>query len=311
MRLSLRATMAALPAFTFAQATLADAPQVVTDIPPIHSLVSQVMAGVGAPDLLVEGGASPHDFQFGFDQATAVQEADLVVWMGPALTPWLEESLTNLAPDAPQLVLLDSEGWDPLEARDVAVFGGHDHDDHDDHAEGGNTKLDPHAWLDPQIAQVWVISIAAALSEADPENEALYGSNALATIADLRALEGEVSAILDAAPAGNIIVAHDAFQYFGTRFDRAAIAAIALDDASTPSPNRIEELQDLVTERNVSCVLSDPQTRSEWSDLIREGTDAGTALIDATGGTIETGPQQYRGTLLALATAYADCLSRT
>ena len=153
------------------------------------------------------------------------------------------------------------------------------------------------------------MSIAESLSAIDPENEALYASNALAAVANLQTLEGEVSAILDTAPAGNLIVAHDAFQYFGTRFDRTAVAAIALDDASTPSPDRIAELQELVAEKEVSCVLSDPQTRNEWSDLIREGTDAGTALADATGSALTSGTDQYRGTLLALATAYTSCLS--
>ncbi|MDA9208371.1 zinc transporter, partial [Octadecabacter sp.] len=75
------------------------------------------------------------------------------------------------------------------------------------------------------------------------------------------------------------------------------------------TPDRVEELQELVSEKNVSCVLSDPQTRSEWSDLIREGTDAGTALADATGGTLDAGPSQYQGTLINLANAYAACLS--
>lgn len=310
MRPMLRATIAALPAFTFAQATLADAPQVVTDLGPIHSLVSQVMAGVGEPDVLVTGNASPHDFQFGFDQASSVQNADLVVWVGGALTPWLDEALENLAPDAPQLVLLETEDWPALTLRDPDEFGGaHDHDDHDEHAEHSNSKIDPHAWLDPQVAQVWVVHIAEALSDVDPENAALYGSNALTTVAELQALEIEVSQILQDAPAGNLVVPHDAYQYFGTRFDRVAVAAISLDDASAPAPDRIAELQDLVAEQNVACVLSDLQTRVEWSDLIREGTDAGTALADPLGSTLDIGPSLYHTTLIDLANAYVECLS--
>lgn len=52
---------------------------VVNDIAPIQSLTAQVMEGVGSPNVLVSGGASPHDFQFTFAQANAVQNADLVI----------------------------------------------------------------------------------------------------------------------------------------------------------------------------------------------------------------------------------------
>ncbi len=71
--------------------------RVVTDIAPIQSLVAQVMDGVGTPDVLISGAASPHDFQFTFAQAQSVQDADLVIWMGDGLTPWLHESLETLA----------------------------------------------------------------------------------------------------------------------------------------------------------------------------------------------------------------------
>ncbi|MEC8960858.1 MAG: zinc transporter, partial [Pseudomonadota bacterium] len=40
----------------------ADVPQVTTDIPVTHSLVTRVMAGIGTPDLIVNRGASPHDY---------------------------------------------------------------------------------------------------------------------------------------------------------------------------------------------------------------------------------------------------------
>ncbi|WP_296420255.1 metal ABC transporter solute-binding protein, Zn/Mn family, partial [Pseudooctadecabacter sp.] len=120
MRLPLLTSLACLPL-----SATAEVPQVVTDIAPIHSLVSQVMEGVGTPDVLVSGGASPHDFQFSFDQADAVQSADLVIWVGPALTPWLDEALDTLGGEVDQLVLLDAEGWPALPLREDAAFEDH------------------------------------------------------------------------------------------------------------------------------------------------------------------------------------------
>ena len=74
-----------LPFFLAASTALADVPQVATDIAPVHGLVSRVMQGVGTPELIVPAGATPHDFALRPSQARALQNADLVVWMGPAL----------------------------------------------------------------------------------------------------------------------------------------------------------------------------------------------------------------------------------
>ena len=61
---------------------LADAPNVAVDIAPVHSLVARVMEGVGAPSLIVQPGASPHEYSLRPSEAAALQEADLVFWMG-------------------------------------------------------------------------------------------------------------------------------------------------------------------------------------------------------------------------------------
>nr|WP_051076394.1 zinc ABC transporter substrate-binding protein [Octadecabacter arcticus] len=100
----------------------ADVPKVVTDIAPIHSLVAQVMSGVGVPDVLISGAASPHDFQFTFVQAEAVQDADLVIWVGADLTPWLGEALETLTTSDNEFELLASENWPSLERRDWGMI---------------------------------------------------------------------------------------------------------------------------------------------------------------------------------------------
>ena len=110
----------------------AEVPRVAADIAPVHSLVARVMDGVGAPDLIIQTGASPHEYSLRPSEASALQEADLVFWIGPDLTPWLTETIENLAPDAAVTILLESEGTIKLEFREGALFEAHDHDDHGD-----------------------------------------------------------------------------------------------------------------------------------------------------------------------------------
>src|SRR5690606_37666694 len=86
--------LGALPAVA---ADEAGVPAVVATIGPLHSLASAVMQGVGAPSLLVPGGASPHAYSLRPSEAGVLQEADLIVWVGPRLERFLEEGLESLA----------------------------------------------------------------------------------------------------------------------------------------------------------------------------------------------------------------------
>jgi zinc transport system substrate-binding protein len=122
----------------------AQAPVVVADTVPVHSLVAQVMAGVAEPVLLLPPGTSPHDFQMRPSDAQALTGANVVIWTGESLAPWLAEPLATLAPDAVHLELLATDGWAPLPTREDVAFA-HDHghgeeahaeEAHDDHAHG-------------------------------------------------------------------------------------------------------------------------------------------------------------------------------
>ncbi|UWQ56445.1 zinc ABC transporter substrate-binding protein (plasmid) [Leisingera caerulea] len=119
----------------------AEVPQVAADITPVHGLVARVMQGLGEPALVVPPGASPHGYAMRPSEARALDQADLVFWMGGPLTPWLEGPLEELAGDAHRVELLEAEGTEVLAFRKGARFEVHTHDedhggheDHDDHA---------------------------------------------------------------------------------------------------------------------------------------------------------------------------------
>jgi zinc transport system substrate-binding protein len=124
----------------------ADAPKVAVDIAPVHSLVARVMDGVGTPDLIVQPGASPHEYSLRPSDAAALQNADLVFWIGPDLTPWLTDTIETLAPDAAVTELLEADGTIELEFREGALFEAHDHDDddHEDHEDEAHDDHDDH-----------------------------------------------------------------------------------------------------------------------------------------------------------------------
>ena len=327
---------------------MADVPNVAADIAPVHSLVSRVMDGVGAPKLVVQSGASPHGYRLRPSEAKALQDADLVFWMGEELTPWLDGALETLASKASITTLLDQEGVILHDFRESVLFEAHDHsdhdddkdhddhddhddekdhddhddhddekdhDDHDDHDDekghddhddhGGH---DPHAWLSPENAKLWLNIIASKLSVADPQNAAIYFMNAAAGQAEIEEMIAEVNATLKPVQGGKFVVFHDAYQYFENDFDFYASGAISLGDASDPSPARIEKIQKRIRDEGIQCVLAEPQYKKGLVSTVMEGSEAIASVIDPLGADLKTGPKLYTQLIKNMAKTLRDCL---
>ena len=313
----------------------AEAPRVAADIAPIHSLVARVMDGVGTPDLIVRPGGSPHEYSLRPSEAEALQEADLVFWVSPDLTPWLGEAIATLATDASVTELLEANGTIELESRESALFEAHqdgedDHGDaehadkedteqdehaeeeHDEHAEeddgDGHGEHDTHAWLSPQNAATWLNVIAGQLSTADPENAGAYFANAAAGRAELDTLTTDINAMLEPVRGGQFIVFHDAYQYFESAFEFPASGAISISDASDPSPARIAEIRARIADEGIDCVLAEPQFNAGLVATVLDGTEAKTGVLDPLGSDLEPGPALYPQLMRNLATALVECL---
>lgn len=133
-----------LMASLLSTAAIAEVPRVATDIAPVHSLVAMVMGDLGAPALIVRPEASPHGYAMRPSEAQALSDADLVVWIGEALTPWLEGPLETLAGGAHKLELMSVEGTVLHDYREGATFAAHDHGDHEGHDHGDHDDEHDH-----------------------------------------------------------------------------------------------------------------------------------------------------------------------
>ena len=80
--------------------------KVVATIKPIHSLASYLMDGVGKPDLIVDGYASPHGFALKPSHAKMLQDADIIFWVGEDIENFLEKPLNTIAKKAENIELM-------------------------------------------------------------------------------------------------------------------------------------------------------------------------------------------------------------
>lgn len=308
--------------FATATPALAEVPKVVTDIPPVHALVAQVMGDLGAPELLLAKGADEHDFQLKPSQAGAVADADLVVWIGPELTPWLDGAMDSRPEGAASLALLDADGT-MLRAYGEAKGDEHGHEDHaeeghsdDAHAEEGHDghdhgSEDPHAWLDPGNAQVWLGLIAAELGRLDSANAATYEANAKAAAERIAALDAELAALLAPVKDKPLVTFHDAYGYFADHYGLTFVGSIALGDASSPGAARLADLRGELEAGGVVCLFPEVQHDPALVDQLAEGTTVkiGGAL-DPVGSSLDPGPEAYATHLTGLATTIADCAGK-
>jgi zinc transport system substrate-binding protein len=330
--LILSASLLAMPA-------LAEVPKVMTDLPAVHSLTAQVMGDLGTPGILLDRGSDPHHFQLKPSQARALSQADLVIWIGPEMTPWLARAIegVGLPGEALELIELETthrqnfggaaadheehgedEDHDAHEEHDAHEdheehAGEADHDDHDhdhdahDHVHEG---LDPHAWLTPENGQAWLTAIAAELSRLDPDNAATYAANAQAAKAALEETEAHIRTIL--APVGDapIVVFHDAYGYFATHFGVNVAGAIALGDAAAPGARRLAEIHETLEHAGAVCVFPEAQHDPAYVQTVVEGTGVRVGgVLDPSGSALDYGPGLYDALLTGLATTIADCVT--
>ena len=132
-----------IPAMVLAASPALAAPTVVVDTPVTGSLVQQVLGDLGQVQVLLPQGAGVHDHQMRPSDMRGLQDADLLVWTGPELTPWLDRAATA-AGEGAELRLLEVAGTTLRSYGDAASHDGHGHDDHghDDHGQDADEHKD-------------------------------------------------------------------------------------------------------------------------------------------------------------------------
>ena len=311
---------------------------VVADTPPIHSLVSMVLGDQATPALLISNGATPHHYSLKPSEASLLAEADILFWTSANLTPWLPRAIESIAAGTPAVELLATPGSRILPARESAIFSHKAHaedDEHDDHKEddyhadkhdnhkkedepvaqsdehSDSELVDPHAWLDPQNAQLWLEVIATTLAVHDPANSSYYEANAQRGITRIDEVIDHIRDELSEHQTAPYIVFHDSYHYFEEQFDLLPLAAINLSDATEPSIKQITQLRQLLQPHEKPCVFSEPQFSQRLIDTVTRGMDIKHGSLDPLGSRLQTGQTLYTQLLLGLSTSLSACFTQT
>ena len=311
--------------------------KVVASIKPIHSLASYLMDGVGKPDLIVDGYASPHGFAMKPSHAKMLQEADLIFWVGEDIESFLVKPLGSIAKKAEKIELMEIRGINKLKFRERNIFEGHDdhghkEDDHDDHAkkedghddhdhdkdehkEDGHDdhgheghahgEFDPHIWLDPLNAKKILKEMAKHLIENDQANESIYKENLKKANKDLDKLVKQVKSELN--KDFKSIVFHDAYQYFEKRFKVNVLGAFTVNTDVLPGAEQLSEIREIIEHEKVTCVFSEPQFNPDIINAVAKDTNIKTGVLDPLGATLNPGKGLYFDLISNMAKSFKGC----
>jgi zinc transport system substrate-binding protein len=301
--------------WAFAAGPAAAQTKVVVTIKPLHALVASVMAGVGTPDLLVKGAASPHTYAMKPSDAKALNAADLFFRMSESVEPFTIKVVRALPRRVEVVTLQGAPAMKLLPRRTGNTFEGHVHDvgksGHDKHSHD-HDKVDApdgHAWLDPDNARAMVARIEQALSAKYPASASIFKANAQKLSADLSALAGELESKLKPIAGKPYIVFHDAFQYLEDRYDLNAVGSISISPDVPPSAKRLTDLRKKVVALGAMCVFAEPSSDTRLVQNLVEGTSARTGTLDAEGLALEPGPGLYFTLMRRLADDLKGCLA--
>ena len=205
-------------------------PQVVASIKPMHSLVAGVMQGVGEPVLLVKGAGSEHSYSLRPSEARALEQADVVFWVGETMETFLIKPLQTLSGDAKVVELWEVPGLTLLATREGGMWEAHEHE-HERRSRPAPMPTMRRAdasrgMARPTCTSGWIpatprcSSMRSRPRSAPPIRRMLrrYEANAARLRERLDELDRALAERLAAVADRPYVVFHDAYQYFERRY---------------------------------------------------------------------------------------------
>ena len=253
MRTSLLALLAGLAAFP----AWADEFKVVTTFTVIADMARNVAGEHATVVSVTKPGAEIHGYEPTPRDLVSAQDADLILWNGLNLERWFEQFLSNLG-DVPSATL--SDGVDPMPIREGAHEG----------------KPNPHAWMSPTSAQIYVDNIAAALVAADPENAEAYKANAAAYKAKLADTLAPLQAAIATVPEDKrwLVTCEGAFSYLARDLGLREAYLWPINADQTGTPQQVRRVIDTVRENAIPVVFCESTVNTDPAEQVARETGA-------------------------------------
>lgn len=236
----------------------ADEPfKVVTTFTIIADIASNVAGDAAVVESITRAGAEIHDYQPTPRDIVRAQDADLVLWNGMNLERWFEQFFDNLD-NVPQAVV--SEGVEPIGIGEGPYSG----------------RPNPHAWMSPDNALIYVENIRGALVEHDPDNAETYDANAAAYAEEIRALDAPLRQRLAGIPEAQrwLVTSEGAFSYLARDYDMRELYLWPINADQQGTPQQVRRVIDLMRANDIPVVFSESTVSDKPAQQVAKETGA-------------------------------------
>lgn len=254
-------------------------PVVYTSIYPMYDFANQI--GKDKIDLrkMIPPGAEPHDWEPTAKLMAELEKADVFIYNGVNMEPWVEKLLAAVQTE--KLIVVEaSKGIDLLALQEYKHEEFHEEEVH--HGE-----YDPHVWLNPMNAIKQGENIKDALIKADESNQEFYEKNFEIFAHELKKLDENFQEKLSNIKRREIVVAHAAFGYMAKRYDLEQIAITGLSPQQEPSAAKMAEIADFVKKHRLKYIFFETLTSPRLAEVLARETGAQTEVLNPIGGLTE------------------------
>ncbi len=231
--------------------------RVVTSFTIIADMAREVAGDAAEVESITKPGAEIHGYDPTPKDIVKAQGADLVLWNGMNLELWFEKFFDNVK-DVPSAVL--TEGVTPMGITEGPYTG----------------KPNPHAWMSPANAVIYVENIRKALVKMDPANEATYTANAAAYSAKIQALDEPVRKKLAAIPQDQrwLVSSEGAFSYLCANYDLKPLYLWPINADAQGTPQQVRAVIDGVRANKIPVVFSESTVSDKPARQVAQETGA-------------------------------------
>jgi manganese/iron transport system substrate-binding protein len=272
--LSIALACAALVAPSAHAQTPAKPFRVITTFTVIQDIAQNVAGDVAIVESITKPGAEIHDYQTTPLDIVKVQAANLVLWNGMNLERWFEKFFEN-AKDVPSAVV--TEGVQPIGINEGPYTG----------------KPNPHAWMSPANALIYVENIRKAFVAHDPANAETYNKNAANYAAKIKAIDAPLRQRLSAIPAEKrwLVTSEGAFSYLARDYGFKELYLWPINADEQGTPQQVRRVIDAVRKEGIPVVFSESTISDKPAKQVAKETGArygGVLYVDSL--SAENGP---------------------
>ncbi|WP_413544653.1 metal ABC transporter substrate-binding protein [Candidatus Symbiopectobacterium sp. NZEC135] len=250
--------LALLAAFTLASpANAKDKLKVVTTFTIIQDIAQNIAGEAAIVESITKPGAEIHDYQPTPRDIVKAQSADLILWNGLNLERWFSRFFENIK-DVPAITV--TEGITPLPIREGAYNG----------------NPNPHAWMSPSNALIYVENIRKGLVQYDPDNAEIYNRNAKAYAEKITALDAPLRERLARIPEAQrwLVTSEGAFSYLTTDYQFNEVYLWPINADEQGSPQQVRRVIDTVREKHIPVVFSESTISDKPAKQVSKETGA-------------------------------------